>query len=188
MRVIAGSARSLRLKTLDGPDVRPTTDRIKETLFNMIHNDIYGCRFLDLFAGSGAIGIEALSRGADSCYFVDESAQAARCIEENLIFTKLKDRAVILRSDAAAAVKRLTNSDLQFDIVFMDPPYNTGAEVKVFEALSDSGIIHGESLIIAEADLKTDFAYLPDLGFKIIKEKKYKTNKHVFIGLEQEKK
>ncbi|SHI93289.1 16S rRNA (guanine(966)-N(2))-methyltransferase RsmD [Parasporobacterium paucivorans] len=188
MRVIAGSARSLRLKTLDGPDVRPTTDRIKETLFNMIHNDIYGCRFLDVFAGSGAIGIEALSRGADSCYFVDESAQAAKCIEENLIFTKLKDRAVILRSDASAAIKRLSSSDLQFDIVFMDPPYKTGAEVKVLEALSESGIIHTDSLIIVEADLKTEFTYLSDLGFEIIREKKYKTNKHVFISLEQERK
>ena len=89
MRVIAGSARSLPLKTLEGMDTRPTTDRIKETLFNMIQSEIPGCRFLDLYAGSGAIAIEALSRGAKEAVLVENSKAACACIRENLAFTKL---------------------------------------------------------------------------------------------------
>ena len=98
MRVISGSARSLKLKTLDGIDVRPTTDRIKETLFNMIQNDIYGCSFLDVFSGSGAIGIEALSRGAKECVFVDNNPKAVEVINDNLEFTKLKENALVLKN------------------------------------------------------------------------------------------
>ena len=89
MRVIAGKARSLRLKTIEGMDTRPTTDRIKETLFNMLQPYMADCRFLDLFAGSGAIGIEALSRGADCCVFVEQQRKAADCIRDNLKFTRL---------------------------------------------------------------------------------------------------
>ena len=89
MRVIAGSAKRLQLKTLDGLDTRPTTDRIKETLFNMISPYLYDCRFLDLFAGSGGIGIEALSRGAGEAVFVEQNPKAMACIKENLKKTKL---------------------------------------------------------------------------------------------------
>ena len=89
MRVIAGSARRLTLKTIEGMDTRPTTDRIKETLFNMIQNDIYGCTFLDLFSGSGAIGIEALSRGAKEAVFVEKNPKAADCIRDNLKAARL---------------------------------------------------------------------------------------------------
>ena len=91
MRVIAGSARRLLLKTIDGLDTRPTTDRIKETLFNMLQNDIPGCIFLDLFSGSGAIGIEALSRGAREAVLVENNPKAVSCIRENLKTTKLED-------------------------------------------------------------------------------------------------
>lgn len=92
MRVIAGSARSLKLKTLEGIDTRPTTDRIKETLFNMIAPYLYDCEFLDLFAGSGGIGIEALSRGAKEAVFVEKNLKAMECIKENLKFTRLEKK------------------------------------------------------------------------------------------------
>ena len=91
MRVIAGTARRLQLKTLDGMDTRPTTDRIKETLFNMISAELYDSNFLDLFSGSGGIGIEALSRGAANAVFVEKNPKAMKCIQENLESTKLKD-------------------------------------------------------------------------------------------------
>ena len=107
MRVIAGSARSLPLKTLEGMDTRPTTDRIKETLFNMIQSEIPGCRFLDLYAGSGAIAIEALSRGAKEAVLVENSKAACACIRENLAFTKLDSQAVLMEQDVAAAIVRL---------------------------------------------------------------------------------
>ena len=111
MRVIAGKARRLLLKTIEGNDTRPTTDRIKETLFNMINNDVPGARFLDLFAGSGGIGIEALSRGAKYCAFVENNPKAANCIRENLLHTKLSDDALVLESGFNTALKKFHLSD-----------------------------------------------------------------------------
>ena len=99
MRVIAGSARSLPLKTLDTLDTRPTQDRIKETLFNILHTDLPGCLFLDLFAGSGAIGIEALSRGAKKAWFIENNPKATAIIRQNLDFTHLSDKAEVMMSD-----------------------------------------------------------------------------------------
>ena len=107
MRVIAGKARSLRLKTIEGMDTRPTTDRIKETLFNMLQPYMADCRFLDLFAGSGAIGIEALSRGADCCVFVEQQRKAAECIRDNLKFTRLDGQARVMVMDAVSAIRKL---------------------------------------------------------------------------------
>ena len=107
MRVIAGTARSLPLRTPEGPDTRPTTDRIKETLFNMLQVYIPGCAFVDLYSGSGGIGIEALSRGARKAYFVENAPKALKCIEENLSFTKLADRAIVLKQDACSALNNI---------------------------------------------------------------------------------
>ena len=107
MRVIAGTRKSLPLKTVPGMNTRPTTDRIKETLFNMLQPYLPGCRFLDLFAGSGAIGIEALSRGAAEAVFVEQNRRAAECIRENLSFTRLAEQAQVLQTDARAAVELL---------------------------------------------------------------------------------
>lgn len=180
MRVIAGTARSLRLKTLDGMETRPTTDRIKETLFNMLSPDLFDCSFLDLFAGSGGIGIEALSRGAGEAVFVERNPKAAACIKENLQHTKLADRGQIMISDVTAALARLEGRK-QFDFIFMDPPYNQELEKKVLYYLADSTLISENSVMIVEASKETDFSYLKELGFCMIKEKIYKTNKHVFI-------
>ena len=107
MRVIAGTARSLPLKTIEGLETRPTTDRIKETLFNMLTGYVPQAKFLDLFAGSGGIGIEALSRGAESCTFVEQAKNAAACIEDNLKFTKLADKAQVRKFDAVSFVSSL---------------------------------------------------------------------------------
>ena len=104
MRVIAGTARSLQLKTPAGSDTRPTTDRIKETLFNVLQDEIPYAVFVDLFAGSGAIGIEALSRGASKAYFFETDRRAIDCIEENLKHTKLFEKALVFRQDAVAAL------------------------------------------------------------------------------------
>ena len=123
MRVIAGSARSLKLKTLEGLDTRPTTDRIKETLFNIIGPTIYDSIFLDLFSGSGGIGIEALSRGAKEAVFVENNPKAMRCIKDNLRFTRLESRAATMTADVMNALYRLEGEKI-FDIIFMDPPYD----------------------------------------------------------------
>ena len=180
MRVIAGSAKRIQLKTIDGLDTRPTTDRIKETLFNMISEYLADSIFLDLFSGSGGIGIEALSRGASSAVFVEQSKKAMNCIKENLKVTRLADRAETLEMDVISALHRMDRHK-KFDYVFMDPPYNQLLEKKVLEYLSDSNLLSEDALIIVEASLETDFSYVEELGFEIVKEKEYKTNKHIFL-------
>lgn len=180
MRVIAGSAKRLQLKTLDGMDTRPTTDRIKETLFNMIAPYLYDCMFLDLFSGSGGIGIEALSRGAKEAVFVEKNPKAMACIKENLKYTKLERKAVTLTKDVMTSLYQLEGEKV-FDYIFMDPPYHQELEKKVLEYLSESELVYEDTVIIVEASKETDFYYLSDLGFSMIKEKIYKTNKHVFI-------
>ncbi|QNM05729.1 16S rRNA (guanine(966)-N(2))-methyltransferase RsmD [Qiania dongpingensis] len=186
MRVIAGTARRLPLKTLDGLDTRPTTDRIKETLFNMIQADVSGSRFLDLFSGSGSIGIEALSRGASECVFVEKNRKAAACIRENLSVTRLEEHAVLMECDVLTALRKLEDAGNEaFDIIYMDPPYGKDLERETLTCLSHSRLVDEVTLILVEASLDTDFSYLEDTIFTIVREKKYKTNKHVFISMKE---
>ncbi len=180
MRVIAGKARRLNLKTIEGNDTRPTTDRIKETLFNILSQDIPGCHFLDLFSGSGAIAIEALSRGAEHAVLVEKNPKACACIRENLNFTKLASDAVLLNMDVLQAMRSLEGKE-RFDFIFMDPPYNMDLERQVLEYLMHSSLIDKQSTIIIEADIDSDFAYAEEMGFCIERIKEYKTNKHLFI-------
>lgn len=184
MRVIGGTAKRLQLKTLDGFETRPTTDRIKETLFNMISPYICDCVFLDLFSGSGGIGIEALSRGAKEAVFVENNAKAMACIKQNLKFTKLEKNAMTMSTDAITALRKLEGTK-QFDYIFMDPPYNKELEKKVLEYLADSKLVYEDTVIIVEAAKDTDFSYLESYGYTVIKTKEYKTNKHLFIERER---
>lgn len=179
MRVIAGTARSLPLKTPDGMDTRPTSDRIKETLFNMLQNDVPGSVFLDLFSGSGGIGIEALSRGAQKAYFVENAPAAIQCIQQNIAFTKFTDRAIVLKQDVVAGLSSIHENHV--DIVFLDPPYGQGQDRRVLQALGLLSYIDEDTLIIAEEKISADFSYVSELGYTILKEKKYKTNKHVYL-------
>lgn len=181
MRVIAGRARRLQLKTVKGMSTRPTTDRIKETLFNMLQNDIEGCTFLDLYSGSGAIGIEALSRGAKKAVFVENNRDAIDCIKYNLRFTKLQEYGKVMENNVVTAMEILNKRNEKFDIVFMDPPYNNEIERETLKVISGLDIINEYSVVIVEAAIETDFSYTSDMGYKIIKEKIYKTNKHVFL-------
>lgn len=180
MRVIAGKARRLNLKTVPGLDTRPTTDRIKETLFNILQPELPDCRFLDLFSGSGAIGIEALSRGAASAVFVEKNPKACACIRENLSFTKLADGGKLLSMDVLQALRSLEGKGV-FDCIFMDPPYRQELEKQVLEYLADSTILDENTLIIVEADLYTSFDYVESIGYQQLRSKEYKTNKHVFL-------
>ena len=140
MRIIAGTARSLPLKTIEGMDTRPTTDRIKETLFNMLQNDVPGCYFLDLFAGSGQIGLEAVSRGARYAVFVENNKKACACIEDNIHFTKFDRETKLLQSDVISAIRSMEGK-YRFDVIFMDPPYRHEYEKEVLECLKDSSIL-----------------------------------------------
>lgn len=181
MRVIAGKARRLQLQTVPGTDTRPTTDRIKETLFNMIAHGLFDTAFLDLFAGSGGIGIEALSRGAARAVFVEKNPKAAGCIKKNLAHTHLADQAEVMQMDVLSALSRLESRGGQFEYIFMDPPYGQFFERRVLECLSESGLLTKDGIIIVEASLDTDFGYTDALGFSVVREKIYKTNKHVFL-------
>ena len=180
MRVIAGSARRLLLKTPDGLDTRPTTDRIKETLFNMLMPYLSGAIFVDLFSGSGGIGIEALSRGARKAYFVENSQKAIDCITDNLQHTHLNEQAVVVKQDVFAAIRGSIRED-DVDVIFMDPPYDQQYEKRALEILKDRSFVTEDTLIVVEASLDTDLSYAEALGYTIEKEKIYKTNKHVFI-------
>lgn len=187
MRVIAGKARRLPLKTIPGKDTRPTTDRIKETLFNILQNDIAGIRFLDVFAGSGGIGIEALSRGAREACFIEQGRAAAECIRENLAFTRMASQAVVLQCDALAAFSRL-EGQAPFQIIFMDPPYGKELDRAALEYISSRRptFVDADSMIIIEAALGADFDYVRELGFEVLRIKEYKTNMHVFLKLQEE--
>lgn len=184
MRIIAGTARSLPLKTIDGLDTRPTTDRIKETLFNMIQQDVPDCYFLDLFAGSGQIGLEAVSRGAAKAFFIENAKNAAACIQDNIRFTKFEDACTLLQTDVISGLRTLEGK-YRFDLIFMDPPYKKELEKEVLTFLSHSSLVKPSAKIIVEAALGTDFSYAEELGYTVLKEKCYKTNKHVFLQKEK---
>ncbi len=180
MRIIAGRARSLPLKTPEGMDTRPTTDKIKETLFNILQMDIPGCYFLDLFAGSGQIGLEALSRGAEYAVFIENSRKAAKCIEDNITFTRFTENSRLLVADIISGLRTI-EGQYCFDLVFMDPPYSGGLEEQTLKYLSSSTLVKPDTTIIVEASADTDFSFLRDLGFTIVRAKKYRKNMHIFI-------
>ena len=184
MRVIAGTAKSIPLKAPEGLETRPTTDKIKETLFNILQFDIQGAQFLDIFAGSGAMGIEALSRGALSAIFVDEARNAELTINENLAKCRLKEKACVIRTGADNVERYIhrinRNEEL---IIFMDPPYNKGLEFNVLRRLLSSGIITEDTTVIIEEALNADMLKAEEIGFDIVREKKYKNQKHVFLKL-----
>ena len=149
MRVITGSARGRRLKELEGMETRPTTDRVKEGLFSAIQFDIEGRRVLDLFAGTGQLGIECLSRGAASAVFVDQRMDAVGLIRENLAVTELADRAKVVCGNA---LDFLTRNQAAFDLIFLDPPYGTGLLEAVLERCQAGGfdILSTHGIIVAE--------------------------------------
>ncbi len=146
MRVITGSARGRRLESLEGEEVRPTTDRIKEAVFSIIQFQTEGRTFLDLFAGSGQMGIEALSRGAKQAYFVDNSKKSVETVRRNLKKTNLEQNASVYQTDFRAF---LSFGSQRYDIAFLDPPYGTGilqeALALVSSHMSDTGIIIAEN-------------------------------------------
>ena len=179
MRVIAGSARRLRLLTPEGNDTRPTQDRIKETLFNMIQNDVPGAVFIDLFAGSGGIGIEALSRGASRAYFIENAAKAYKCIMENLKTTHFEDVATVFKQDVVIALRNIHEKEA--DIIFIDPPYQAGLYERTLSQLSNMSYVTENTMIILESAVDMDFSVVSDYGFEVRREKEYKTNKHVFL-------
>ena len=180
MRVIAGTARRLPLKAPFGMNTRPTSDQIKETLFNMIQGDVAGAYFLDLFAGSGAIGIEALSRGAKISTFVEISKKAVDVINYNLEKTGLTNKSKVINKSVVSALSCMDDS-IVYDIVFMDPPYDMDLYVEPMKILSESNIIDINTKIIIESSRDDEIKKVLPFGYEIFKEKIYKNNKHTFL-------
>lgn len=181
MRVIAGTARRLPLVSPSGRDTRPTTDRIKETLFNIIQDDVPGCQFLDLFSGSGGIGIEALSRGARQAIFVEFGKEALGCIRKNLEKTRLKEKAVVLPVEVTYGISKLEKMGQVFDIIYADPPYKKGFEPRILSLLAQSAIVKLGTLVVMESSLETVPDYVDESRYEIVRIKKYKTNQHLFL-------
>ena len=179
MRVISGSARGLRLVCPAGPAIRPTADRLKEALFNILAPLVPGCAFLDLFCGTGAIGIEALSRGAESAVFADSGAAAVRAVVANLEKTRLAERAEVLRMDASAAIELLSNRNRAFDIIFMDPPYAGGGLEAALGRLEKHGILAEGGIAVAETGAGRGLIAGP--AFEIADERKYGSAKFIFL-------
>ena len=169
MRVITGKARGVQLKTPDGLATRPTADRVKEALFSIIQFDIPGARVLDLFGGTGQLGIEALSRGAKSAVFVDESTRSCELIKENLRRTKMQDDAKVVCSDY---MNFLENCREPFDIVFLDPPYAEVFLENALKKLTEIDILQSGGIIVAERPVGKDLPWEFE-GFTRSKDYKY---------------
>lgn len=153
LRVISGSARGLKLHTLEGMSTRPTTDRVKENLFNIIAPYISGSNVLDLFAGTGSLGIEALSRGADSAVFCDQSKYSYDVIKNNLEHTKLVEKSEVFLGEAQLIMKKLSQRGKKFDIIFLDPPYKKEIVPGILQDLENYGVLDKKVLIVAETDI-----------------------------------
>lgn len=169
MRVITGTARGRRLQTLEGNDVRPTTDNVKESVFSIIQFSIEGRKFLDAFAGSGQMGIEALSRGAEKAFFIDQRKQSAAVIKNNLKITGLSDKATVLNTDTLSF---LSSTNEKFDIAFLDPPYRTGLLQSALDKIPC--VMNKGGMIICEHPIDEE---LPQCTGDFVIKKNYKYGK-----------
>ena len=169
MRVIAGTARGVQLKTPEGMQTRPTIDRVKEALFSIIHFDIPGAKVLDLFGGTGQLGIEALSRGAAAATFVDQSDAACKLIKENLRRTKFDQKGRLVRGDYLEYLSRCRE---QYDIIFLDPPYAEVFLENALKRITEIDILQSGGIIVAERPLGKELPWDFD-GFTRSKDYKY---------------
>lgn len=159
MRVIAGTHRGRRIRAVKGNRTRPTADRVKEALFNILQSRIYNSRFLDLYSGTGSIAIEALSRGAGRAVLVEEDKAALNVIAKNLSDLGLESQAVVLGREVAGSLLFLGNKKEQFDLIFLDPPYRDGKEKEVLSGLENNDLMASGGMVIVEHQRKND---LPD--------------------------
>jgi len=150
VRIISGQLRGRRLRAPDGLATRPTSDRVREALFNIISSRVPGATFLDLFAGSGAVGLEAISRGADRAVFVEQARRALEQIEDNVERCGVVDRTRIVGKDALAALKTLQAGGERFDVVYVDPPYDAGLYRPILKYLGASGLVDEDGIVVVE--------------------------------------
>ena len=182
MRIISGKARGTKLYTLEGENTRPTLDRVKESIFNIIQGKIEGAKILDLFSGSGAIGLEFLSRGAESAILCDKSKEAVNIIKKNIEKTHMEKKAQVINTDFENCLEKLRNE--QFDIIYLDPPYATDYISKSLEKILQLNIAKEESQIIIETDdVERIEKEIENLDVEIVDKRKYGRATIIFLSL-----
>lgn len=180
MRVISGTAKGTSLESLDGDKTRPTLDRVKEALFNILQNDIRNAYVLDLFSGSGALGIEALSRGASFCVMADKSNDAIKVINRNLQKTKLEKNAKVIKNDY---IKTLDSLNQKFDLIFIDPPYAQNIAVDAIKNIVELDLLTEEGIIVLETDEEErELENLKKINVNVYDLRKYGRVKLIFLN------
>ena len=185
MRVISGKARGKKLISLEGQNTRPTLDRVKEALFNIIQFNVEEKDILDLFAGSGSLGIEALSRGAKTSTFCDNSHDAMKVIKTNIANTNNEDKSIVINKDYSLALNSLSKQNKKFDIIFLDPPYKTDFGIKALNIIMELNILAEDGIIILETDDEKRRQEIKDIkGLEVFDERKYGRVMLIFIRKE----
>lgn len=184
VRVISGSARGLKLNTPGDDRVRPTTDRVKESMFNIVQDWVYDSQVLDLFAGSGALGIEALSRGASQAVFCDNSLDSIKIIKSNIEKARVADRSQIVNGDFKRCLRDMEAKNQSFDMIFVDPPYYEGLFEEVLDTIRSCKILKKNGIVIVEHDAKRPIGQVE--GLEVYKEKKYGITMLTFYCLEDD--
>ena len=184
MRVISGKARGLKINTPKNEDVRPTTDRVKESLFNIINFYVMDNNILDLFAGTGSLGIECLSRGANKCVFVDKSKESMSIVKSNIKKARVENESITLNTDFKSAVLSLGRQGEKFTIIFMDPPYYKNMFIDALSSVDENNLLEEDGIIVVEHDTKDSF---PDNVGRLYKnrEKKYGNTTLTFYKMEE---
>ena len=181
MRVISGSAKGVRLESLEGNNTRPTLDRVKEALFNILQNDVRDAYVLDLFSGSGALAIEALSRGAKFGVLCDKSNEAIRIIGKNLQKAGLENKGKVIKNDYLKALEGL--SEYKFDIIFIDPPYAGDIAVKAIDKIMELDLLSEDGIIVLETDDdKRELEELEKINVNVYDLRKYGRVKLIFLN------
>ena len=189
MRVISGKARGTKLNSIDSLSTRPTLDRVKESLFNIIQNRIENSTVLDLFAGSGAIGIEFISRGCNKVYFCEKLNEAAKMVKKNLEKTRFLEESEVIVKDYKEALKDLKKRNIKFDIVFIDPPYKDDIAVKATELIISLNLLNHDGIIIIETDEKDrELKNLERLEVEVYDLRKYGRVNLIFLNQKENRK
>jgi 16S rRNA (guanine(966)-N(2))-methyltransferase RsmD len=177
IRIISGECKGRRLKTLKGSTVRPTSDRAKETLFNLLTDRVPGCRFLDLFSGTGSIGLEAASRGAEQVLLVEYNAAVLKLLDENVEHCHVSDRVTIHKGDARESLRLFSLQEQTFDLVFLDPPYNDHSAYGLIQEIGERGLLNEDGWVIVEHDRHHK---LPDAYGKLLRVRSRRVGDTVF--------
>lgn len=185
MRIISGEAKGRKLLSPEGMNTRPTLDRIKESIFNIIQNKVYGSVVIDVFAGTGSLGLEAVSRGAKECYLIDKGQSTFKFLEQNVINFNFSDRCKCLNMDSYSALESLCNKNVSFDLIFIDPPYLKEMIPPAIDIITKGNLLKKDGLIVCKIDTKENL-YEGNLKIKLTDHRKYGNTTVCFYKYQEE--